>query len=122
MKKKKKVSKFNPKWITKTKNYFLEFLDATGFPGFERNGSRGSKFTHPEWLIYVIAMLAVKMKIKTYLGIHRMTEEYWPYLTEGLDLKPISERQLRDRLKKISFKIGIPPKFVLNIYPETYFL
>lgn len=117
----KKISKFNPKWIIKTKNIFLEFLDASGFSGFDRHGSRGTKFKHPEWLIYVIAMLAVKMKIKTYLGIHRMAEEYWPLLAGELDLRPISERQLRDRLKKISFKIGAAPKFVFNVFPDWYF-
>jgi hypothetical protein len=30
-----------------------------------------------------------------------MTQEYWNVISEGLNLEPISERQLRDCLKKI---------------------
>jgi len=77
-------------------------LDETGFPHPERNGTRGSKFDYPEWLIMFIAVLSVKCKVKSYLGIHRLAMEYWEIITEGLDLKDkrISESNLRDRLKK----------------------
>jgi hypothetical protein len=43
--------KLNPKWVKQTRDYFLEFLEVTEFPHPERNGSRGSKFDYPEWLI-----------------------------------------------------------------------
>jgi len=55
------------------------------------------KFQDPEWLIMFLAVLSVKMKIKTYVQIHKMVTEYWDLITKGLNLKPISERQLRDR-------------------------
>ena len=66
----KTVSKLNPAWITQARNYFLKFLKMTNFPHLERNGARGSKFFYPEWLIMFIAVLAVKCKVKSYLGIH----------------------------------------------------
>jgi hypothetical protein len=49
-----------------------------------------------------IAVLSVKIKIKTYNQIHKMVIEYWDLIAKDLKLKPISERQLSGRLKKIS--------------------
>ena len=54
------VSKLNPQWITQTRTDFLQFLQATQFPHPVRNGQRGSAFDYPEWLIMLIAVLAVK--------------------------------------------------------------
>lgn len=116
----KKIKKFNPKWIIKTRKYFYDFLEATNFPEMERNGTRGTKFSHPEPLIMLISIVAVKMKIKTYLGIHRMVVDYWEYLNTDPTLKVISERQLRDRLKKIGHTIRKPPGFIFQIFPEKY--
>lgn len=116
-----KVGKLNRKWISQTRKYFLDFLDATNFPHPERNGARGSSFVYPEWLIMFIAVLSVKCKQKTYLGIHRMALRYWETIAEGLDLEPISESQLRDRLKKICHTHGKPAGFIFQVFPSHLF-
>lgn len=117
----KHTPKLNPKWIEQTRDYFLKFLKVTKFPHPKRNGSRGSEFDYPEWLIMFIAVLAVKTKLKSYVGIHALALQYWPMLAAGLRLKPISETQLRERLKKISYQPGRNPVFVLQIFPQGYF-
>jgi hypothetical protein len=96
----KKARKISKKWIEENRLLFREFLDETEFLDPERTGERGPKFQYPEWLIMLIAVLSVKLKIKTYIQIHRRAVAYRDQLTGGLQLKPISERQLRDRLKK----------------------
>ena len=113
--------KLSSKWIKETRNYFLMFLKETKFPFPERHGVRGTKFSHPEWIIMFISILAVKCKVKTYMGIHRMAERYWPLITADKSLPPISERQLRDRLKKIGHKSGKAPGFIFQIFPEEFF-
>ncbi len=65
-----------------------------------------------------IAVLSVKNKLKNYLAIHRRVTEYWDPLAEGLKLKPISERQLRDRLKKICHSPRKPAAFIFQLFPE----
>ena len=65
-----------------------------------------------------IAVLSVKMKIKTYVQIHKMATEYWDLIAKDLNLKPISERQLRDRLKKICHLPGKPATFIFQMFPE----
>jgi hypothetical protein len=69
-----------------------------------------------------IAVLSVKAKAKTYLAIHRLTLQYWSILTRGLDEKvrkrPISERQLRDRLKKIRHQPRKPAVFIFQVFPR----
>lgn len=120
----KQIPKLNPKWIKQTRDYFLNFLKVTKFPHPVRNGSRGSEFDYPEWLIIFIAILAVKCKAKTYLAIHRMTLQYWDIIIEGTnlkkDLKPISESNLRGRLKKICHKPRKPARIIFQIFPEKY--
>ena len=54
--------------------------------------------------------------MKTYLGSHRMAEQYWPVIAESTELPPISERQLRDRLKKISHSPGKPAAFIFQLF------
>lgn len=110
------IPKLNPKWVKQTKLEFLEFLQATHFPEVRRNGVRGSTFEYPEWLIMLIAVLSVKCKVKTYQGIHRLTVQYWEWLTPRADLPPISESQLRDRLKKIRHTPRKPAGFIFQIY------
>jgi hypothetical protein len=117
----KRVSKLNPEWIRATRQQFLNFLELTSFPHPERHGRRGSSFDYPEWLIMLIAVLAVKCKEKTYLGIHRMTEKYWSQIAQGLDLEVISESQLRERLKKICHLPGKPAGFIFQIFPREFF-
>ena len=39
----------------------------TDFPDPDRISERGPKFYYSEWLIMFIAILSVKMKIKTYV-------------------------------------------------------
>lgn len=111
------IPKLNPDWVKEALDYFKEFLDVTDFPHPSRNGMRGTEFSYPEWLIMFIAVLSVKCKVKSYLGIHRMTLQYWDLLAQGLDVKPISESQLRDRLKKICHKPGEPAGFIFQIFP-----
>jgi len=117
LKQKSKV-KLNPEWVKETRGHFKKFLKETKFPHPDRDGTRGSKFSYPEWLIMFIAILSVKCKEKTYLGIHRLTVEYWDLIAEGLKLKPLSERQLRDRLKKICHSPGKPATFIFQIFPK----
>ncbi len=114
----KKARKISKKWIEENRIMFREFLDETQFPDPQRTGERGPTFQYPEWLIMLIAVLSVKLKIKTYIQIHRMAVEYWDQLTGGLKLNPISERQLRDRLKKICHHPRRPAKFIFQLFPE----
>ncbi|RPH47761.1 MAG: hypothetical protein EHM85_19020 [Desulfobacteraceae bacterium] len=76
------------------------------------------RFKYPEWLIMFIAVLSVKMKLKAYVQIHRMAVLYWEVIAKGLDLTPISERQLRERLKKILHFPGKPAAFIFQLFPE----
>ena len=114
----KKARKISKTWIVENRVMFREFLDETEFPDLQRTAERGPKCQYTEWLIMFIAVLSVKLKIKTYIQIHRMAVEYWDQLTGGLKLKPISERQLRDRLKKICHYPGKPATFIFQIFPE----
>ncbi len=99
----KQISKLNPQWVRQTLGYFKQFLKVTKFPHPVRNGDRGSEFEYPEWMIMFIAIVSVKAHAKTYLGIHDLSTRYWNVIAEGTgkENKPISERQLRDRLKKV---------------------
>ena len=114
----KKAHKISKKWIVENRTFFRDFLDQTGFPDPERAGERGPKFQYPEWLIMFIAVLSVKLKVKSYVQIHRMAMQYWDQIAAGLDLKPISERQLRDRLKKICHHPRRPATFIFQLFPE----
>ncbi|MGI8545678.1 MAG: hypothetical protein ACR2MD_19655 [Aridibacter sp.] len=115
------VAKLNSAWISETRQYFLDFLELTSFPHPVRDGTRGSRFDYPEWLIMFIAVLAVKCREKTYLGIHRMAVKYWTQIAQGLDLSVISESQLRERLKKICHTPGKPAGFIFQIFPGEFF-
>jgi len=114
----RKSNKISTRWIRETRNDFRAFLDETDFPDPKRLGERGPAFTYPEWLIMFIAILSVKLKIKTYVQIHKMSVKYWDVIAEGFDLKPISERQLRERLKKILHFPGKPAAFIFQLFPE----
>jgi hypothetical protein len=113
-----RARKISKKWIEQNRELFRDFLDETDFPDPERTGERGPKFRYPEWLIMFIAVLSVKMKIKSYVQIHRMALEYWDLISKELQLPPISERQLRDRLKKICHYPGKPAAFIFQMFPE----
>ena len=71
----KQARKISKRLIEQNRVMFREFLDETEFPDPERVGERGPKFVYPEWLIMLIAVLSVKLKLKTYLQIHRMAVE-----------------------------------------------
>ena len=111
------VPKLNPEWIKQAKTEFDEFLQATNFPEPLRNGRRGSTFEYPESLIMFIAVLSVKAKVKTYQGIHRLVVQYWKVFTPDPALPPISESQLRGRLKKIRHSPRKPAGFIFQIFP-----
>jgi len=115
--------RLNPQWIKENHDYFKKFLKVTKFPHPVRNGTRGSEFDYPEWLIMFIAVLSVKARVKNYLAIHRLALQYWNILAEQLPPKlrnkPISERQLRDRLKKISHSPRRPAAFIFQVFPRT---
>jgi hypothetical protein len=114
----RKSNKISTRWISETRDDFRAFLDETNFPDPERLGQRGPKFRYPEWLIMFIAILSVKLKIKSYVQIHKMATQYWPIITKGLELPTISERQLRERLKKIRHFSGEPAAFIFQLFPE----
>ena len=114
----RKANKISTRWIRETREAFRDFLDETNFPDPERLGERGPKFKYPEWLIMFIAILSVKLKVKSYVQIHKMTVKYWPVIAQGMDLTPISERQLRERLKKIRHFPGDPAAFIFQLFPE----
>jgi len=120
MPKQKPKARINPEWVKEARDYFKKFLKETKFPHPNRNGARGSKFSYPEWLIMFIAVLSVKCKEKTYLGIHRLAVEYWDIIAEGLNIKPMSESNLRGRLKKICHSPRKPAIFIFQIFPREY--
>ena len=113
-----KANKISTRWIRQTRDAFRSFLNETNFPDPERLGERGPKFKYPEWLIMFIAVLSVKLKVKTYVQIHKMAVKYWDSIAQGMDLSPISEKQLRDRLKKIRHFPGKPAAFIFQLFPE----
>lgn len=113
--------KLNPEWVRETRDYFKKFLKVTKFPHPVRNGTRGSKFDYPEWLIMFIAVLSVKAKAKNYLAIHRLALQYWSSIAEGVDLKPIPESTLRLRLKKIRHSSREPAVFIFQVFPPAVF-
>lgn len=115
---KRKITKLSPQWIHQTRKDFRYFLKETKFPNPVRLGERGPELKYPEWLIMFVAILSVKCKRKTYLAIYRMVKEHWDEIAKGLGLKLISERQLRDRLKKICHFPGKPAAFIFQIFPE----
>jgi hypothetical protein len=91
-------ARFPPPWVRQTRTSFLQFLDATRFPAVERHGQRGKTCTYPEWLILLMAVLAVKGTAQSYLGLHRMTCRFWNERCgrQGR-LPPISARHWRER-------------------------
>ena len=99
-------SMISKQWVKQTRTYFLAFLRETHFPELERQGERGATVRYPEWLLRLIGVLAVKGKEKTYLGIHRLARTYWQELCgPQVQASPISERQLRARLKKSALSL-----------------
>ena len=114
----KQSSKISTRWIRETRNDFRAFLDETDFPDPQRLGERGPVFKYPEWLIMFIAILSVKLKVKSYVQIHKMAVKYWSVIAQGMDLTPISERQLRERLKKIRHFPGDPAAFIFQLFHE----
>lgn len=117
----KQTPKLNREWITENRDYFKEFLKVTKFPHPVRNGTRGSEFDYPEWLIMFIAVLSVKAKAKSYLAMHRLALQYWDSIAEGSDLKPIPESTLRMRLKKICHSSRKPAMFIFQVFPREIF-
>ncbi len=112
------ANRISTRWIRETRKAFRDFLDETNFPDPERLGERGPKFKYPEWLIMFIAILSVKLKINSYVQIHEMAVKYWDIIAQGMDLAPISEKQLRDRLKNICHFPGEPAAFIFQLFPE----
>src|SRR3972149_5154635 len=115
------IGKLHPRWIRSVRREFKDFLRLTHFPEPSRNGTRGPEFDYPEWLIMFIAILSVKVKVKTYTGIHRLAGRYWKYISADKKRRVISESNLRDRLKKICHSPGKPAGFVFQIFPAEIF-
>ena len=113
-------NKISREWIKSCRKEFREFLKETRFPGIDRHGERGPSFTFPEWLVMFIAVIGVKSKIKSYIGLHRFVCEHWDNIGGDLGYRIISESQLRERLKKIRYEPGKPPGFVFQIFPEEF--
>jgi len=114
----RKANKISTRWVRETREAFRDFLDETNFPDPERMGERGPTFKYPEWLIMFIAILSVKLKVKSYVQIHKMAVKYWDIIAQGMDLTPISEKQFRDRLKKFRHIPGDPATFIFQLFPE----
>ena len=115
MKKSRTGSMVSQEWVQATRTYFLDFLHTTMFPELPRHGERGLMDAYPEWLIMLIGVLAVKCKEKTYVGLHRLSTRYWQDLCgHEVTLPPISESQLRERLKKIGFEPGTGGRIPLS--------
>jgi len=68
-----------------------------------------------------LAILAVKGKVKSYVGIHQLAARYWDVVAADLGVPPISESQLRERLKKICPTPGKPAAFIFQIFPAGCF-
>ena len=116
-----RTGSISKEWVKETREYFLDFLRLTRFPELRRHGEHGFISDYPEWLIMLIGVLAAKCKEKTYVGIHRLSTNYWPELCgEEVNLPPISESQLRERLKKICFKPGVGAGYIQQIFPPEY--
>ena len=113
-------NRISGEWIRSCRKTFREFLRETGFPDIERHGERGPSFTFPEWLVMFIAVIGVKSKIKSYIGLHRFICEHWDDIGWDEGCRMISESQLRERLKKIKYAPGTPPGFVFQIFPEAF--
>jgi hypothetical protein len=117
----KQPSTLNPEWVRETRADFRKFLNVTQFPHPVRNGTRGSTFDYPEWLIMFMARLAGKADAKSSLAIHRLAVRYWDIIAERLDLKPIPESTLRTRLKKICHSPRKPAGFMFQVFPRAIF-
>lgn len=116
-----RTGSISKEWVKETREYFLDFLRLTRFPEMARHGGHGFLSDYPEWLIMLIGVLAVKCKEKTYVGIHRLSTRYWKELCgEEVKLPPLSEKQLRERLKKICFKPGVGAGYIQQIFPPEY--
>jgi hypothetical protein len=114
------VSKLNPQWVTQTRTDLRQFLKAAKFPHPRRDGQRGSAFDYPEWLIMLIAVLGLRCKVKTCVGIHRLALQYGPLLTPDPALKPSSESHLNRSCAnayKICHTPGKPATFILQFFP-----
>lgn len=121
MKESRTGSMVSKEWVKETREYFLAFLRATRFPELTRHGEYGLVFDYPEWLIMLIGVVAVKCKEKTYVGIHRLSTRYWQELCgREVKLPPISESQLRERLKKICFQPGEGAGYIYQMFPPEY--
>lgn len=113
----KPISKLSETWIAKNRALFRQFLTQTNFPDPKRLGERGPELRYPEWLIMFIAVLCVQCKVTSYVALHRMVVWHWSVIGKDLCLAPISERQLRDRLKKIRHEPSRPAAFVFQVLP-----
>ena len=80
-----KSNKISEQWIREKRGDFRAFLYNIDFPYPEQPGERGPKFKYPEWLIMFIAILSVKMKIKSYVQIHKMALRYLDIIADGMD-------------------------------------
>jgi hypothetical protein len=121
MKKSRTGSMVSQEWVQATRTYFLDFLHTTMFPELPRHGERGLMDAYPEWLIMLIGVLAVKCKEKTYVGLHRLSTRYWQDLCgHEVTLPPISESQLRERLKKICFEPGTGAGYIYQIFSPDH--
>ena len=79
-----KSNKISAQWIRKVRNDVRAFLEETDFPDPGRMGERSLTFTSPEWLIMFIAILSVRLKIESYVQIHKTAVKYWDVIAEGL--------------------------------------
>ena len=96
----RKANKISSQWIRETRKAFRDFLDETNFPDPERLGERGPVFKYPEWLIMFIAILSVKLKIKTYVQIHKNGGQVLGFHRPGNGFEPHQRKTAQGPFKK----------------------
>jgi hypothetical protein len=65
-----------------------------------------------------IAILSVRLKVKSYVHIYNMAAKYWDIISNGMDLSPTSEKDLRGRLKKIVISLETQQRSFLCYCPS----
>jgi hypothetical protein len=87
----RRAKKIWENWILETRELFRDFLDETDFPDLKRLGERGPTFEYPEWIFMFIAHMSVKLRLKTYVQIHKMAMQYWCIIAKdfGLPFGPV---------------------------------
>jgi hypothetical protein len=111
----------HPEWVTPARDGFQAFLRVTKCPHPVRNGTRGSAFDDPEWLIMFMAIVSVKAHVKDDLPIGLQSSTGIGLLRgwTGAHARHPSQRySLRDRFKKICHAPGKSAACIMQDFPQ----